>query len=169
MRKAIVLALLAALVVPAAALGATPTRTDRAHAFGDCAILKERLGPRTFRATYRPAAGSTRNAFGRCVAQWARAEAANRVHAARACSAERAGDPAAFHEQYGAGSNAYGACVASKRRHASRVDRRDTVTAAWTCKAARRDDADAFATDWGSGRRAFGKCVSATARASQAS
>ena len=165
MRKALLLVAVAALVLPVAALSAGPTRADRVHAFGDCAALKVKLGGRTFRATYRPAAGSNRNAFGKCVSGWARTEARNRANAARACAAERANDADAFAAAYGP-RRAFGRCVSQQRRAASRKERHAVMNAARKCEVARGDDADAFAEAWGTARNAFGTCVSATVRAS---
>jgi hypothetical protein len=64
------------------------------------------------------------NAFGKCVSGKAKASEDARVastdNAAKACSAERKADPAAFKAKYGTNankSNAFGKCVSSKSKH----------------------------------------------------
>jgi hypothetical protein len=84
---------------------------------------------------------------------------------AKACSALRADDAAAFKAQY----RNFGKCVSAHAKARTRTTSaiHAQENAAQTCKAARSDDADAFSEQWGTGRKAFGKCVWTTARAAQ--
>jgi hypothetical protein len=152
-------ALLALLVLPATAAGATAG--DRARAVQDCRAIKESMSRATFRATFG------RHAFARCVRVMTAEEADNRAWAVAACRAEREADPEAFKEEYGVGPNkrgAFGRCVASKRRAESREDVAEFKNAAKACKAEREEwGAEAFREEYAeneNGRNAFGKCVS---------
>ena len=93
---------------------------------------------------------------------------------AKACKAERAADREAFKQKYGTNeskSNAYGKCVAAKRREARqrrREARQLRQRASRMCREERAADAEAFKAKYGTNRNksnAFGKCVSQTARA----
>jgi hypothetical protein len=70
-----------------------------------------------------------KNAYGKCVSQQAKAQAAQTVsdqvtadvNAAKACKAERKADPAAFADKYGTNANkrnAFGKCVSSQKKQA---------------------------------------------------
>jgi hypothetical protein len=161
---------LALLLVPSALAAPAPNASDRANAQRDCRALQDSMTAATFRATYGRPAGA-RNAFGKCVSQWSREEAENRVNAARACRAERGTTPeskAAFTQKYGGGKNAFGRCVSSLRRSERAADREATLNAAQECKAERGTTPEsraAFNTKYGGARNAFGKCVSTLARA----
>ena len=93
---------------------------------------------------------------------------------AKACKAERSADRDAFKEKYGTNrnkSNAFGKCVAAKRREARerrREARQRRAQASRMCREERQADAEAFKEKYGTNRNksnAFGKCVSQTARA----
>ena len=78
-------------------------------------------GGKTFDQTY--GTGNLKNAFGKCVSAKAKAAAAQDVQAveaaAKACSTERAADPAAFKTKYGTNANkanAFGKCVSGKAK-----------------------------------------------------
>jgi hypothetical protein len=181
MKKLLIVSILAALIVPAASLG-DPNGGDRENAARACRAIRALLGPEIFRQTYGTVQSKRRNAFGRCVSHWTRAEQQNRVSARAACSAEQADadfpathDGKTFAEYYGTGPkhrNAFGKCVSSKARAASDQQHRDTVNAARECKAERaRIGAVPFRQKYGRNARdgnAFGKCVSQLAKAKNA-
>jgi hypothetical protein len=174
----LIAALLAALVVPAVSLAEGPTGQDRENAARTCKALRASLGDSLFKQTYGTVQSNRRNAFGRCVSQWARAEKLNRQAAQTACEAEKA-DPnfaathggKTFEQFYGNGPNGANAlkrCVSLKTRAAAAEAKSDTLNAAKQCKAERALDAPAFRAKYGKNandRNAFGKCVSALAKA----
>jgi hypothetical protein len=167
MRRTIFIGALLALLVMAVTATAGTKPVDRVHAAKDCRALKASMGRATFRATYG------RAAMARCVRQMTREEADARVSAVQDCRAEREELGAdAFREQYGNrnGRNAFGKCVAGKRRAEARADRADVRNAAKACKAERVEmGGDAFREAYGrneNDRNAFGKCVSGKARES---
>jgi hypothetical protein len=179
MKRFLICAALAALVVPAASFAQGPTGQDRENASRACRALRAQLGLETFRQTYGTVQSNRKNAFGKCVSQWSRTEHQNRISAREACSAEQA-DPnfAASHEgktfdqYYGTGPkhrNAFGKCVSSKAKSASAEARQNTLNAAKQCKAERSELGPAeFRAKYGKNandRNAFGKCVSALAKA----
>jgi hypothetical protein len=174
----LIAALLAALVVPAISLAEGPTGQDRENAARTCKALRASLGDAIFKQTYGTVQSNRRNAFGRCVSQWARSEKLNRQAAQTACEAEKA-DPnfaathggKTFDQFYGNGPNGTNAlkrCISLKTRAAAAEARSDTLNAAKQCKAERALDAPAFRAKYGKNandRNAFGKCVSALAKA----
>lgn len=182
MKKLLILAVLTAMVVPAASLGSGPTGQDRDNASRACRELRTTLGLALFRQSYGTVQSNRRNAFGKCVSRWARAEHQQRVSARAACSAELADatfpathDGKTFAEYYGTGPkhrNAFGKCVSSKAKAASEEARQNTVNAARQCKAERAQlGAGPFREKYGrnaSDRNAFGKCVSQLAKAKTA-
>ena len=178
MKKFLIGWVLATLLVPAPSF-AGPSGQDRENAARACRALRAQLGLETFRQTYGTVQSNRRNAFGRCVSQWTRAEHQNRISAREACSAEQA-DPSfaathdgkSFAEWYGTGprhQNAFGKCVSSKAKSASDEARQNTMNAAKQCKAERSDlGPPAFRAKYGKNandRNAFGKCVSQLAKA----
>lgn len=177
MKKLLIISILA-LVVPAASLG-DPNGQDRENAARSCRAIRALLGPEIFGQTYGTVKSKRRNAFGRCVSYWARAEQQNRVSARAACSAEQADpnfpathDGKTFDEYYGTGRklrNAFGKCVSSKARAAADEQHQNTVNAARECKAERaRIGVAPFRQKYGRNARdgnAFGKCVSKLAKA----
>jgi hypothetical protein len=182
MKKFLIVSILAALIVPATSLGSGPTGQDRENAARACRALRATLGPELFRQTYGTVQSNRRNAFGKCVSQWARTEHQNRISARAACSAEQADatfpathDGKTFAEFYGTGPNhrnAFGRCVSSKAKAASNEARQNTVNAARSCKAERAQlGAGPFREKYGRNagdRNAFGKCVSQLAKAKTA-
>jgi len=174
----LIAALLAALVVPAISLAEGPTGQDRENAARTCKVLRASLGDAIFKQTYGTIQSNRRNAFGKCVSQWARSEKLNRQAAQTACEAEKA-DPnfaathggKTFDQFYGNGPNGANAlkrCISLKTRAAAAEARSDTLQAAKQCKAERALDAPAFRAKYGKNandRNAFGKCVSALAKA----
>jgi hypothetical protein len=176
MRRSLIVAVLAALVVPVAALAATPSPNSLAS--DTCRQLQSSMGA-DFALTYGTNA-SRSNAFGQCVARNTAAATQQLANAAKTCKAEQA-DPnfAASHGgktfvQFYAGSNgkgaaveanAYGKCVSKHAREAAAAHAQALTKAARTCRAERKADAAAFAAKYGSARNAFGKCVAARAKA----
>jgi len=170
---------LAALLIPAASFGSAPSGQDRENAARACRGLRSQMGTETFRQTYGTAQSNRRNAFGRCVSQWARAEHQARISARSACTAEQSDanfaaghDGKSFDEYYGTGpnhKNAFGKCVSSKAKSASDEAQSNTQNAAKQCKQERRDlGAADFRSKYGKNandRNAFGKCVSQLAKA----
>jgi hypothetical protein len=170
---------LAALLVPAASFGSGPTGQDRENGARACRALRTSMGAETFRQSYGTVKSNRRNAFGRCVSQWAHAEHQNRVSARAACSAEQADagfaashDGKSFDEYYGTGPNhrnGFGKCVSSKAKAASDEAQSNTENAAKQCKQERSDMGAAdFRSKYGKNandRNAFGKCVSELAKA----
>jgi hypothetical protein len=130
------------------------------------------MGPANFKSLYSPG-GTGANAMGKCVSKHARAAAANRTNAAKACKAEQAmpeadfraaHDGKSFGEFYGRNDNdrnAYGKCVASKAKTATAQQETALLKAAKACKAERAADRTAFVANYGGkAASAFGKCVS---------
>jgi hypothetical protein len=178
MKAMLFAAFLAALIMPAAAFTEDATGQDRENAARACSALRTSMGLDLFRQTYGTAASNRRNAFGKCVSQWTRAEHQSRQSARSRCSAEQADanfpaahDGKSFAEFYGTGkgANAFGRCVSGKARSASAEARQDTLNAARTCKSERRTlGVPAFRAKYGKNtndRNAFGKCVSTLAKA----
>lgn len=180
--RILIVAALAALVVPAASFAGAPTGPDRENGARACRALRVSMGEENFKIAYGTAETNRRNAFGRCVSQWARSEHQSRIAARAACAAEQSDpnfaathDGKSFDEFYGTGpqhSNAFSKCVSSKARAASLEAREATVNAARTCRAERREiDPSEFRAKYGKNandRNAFGKCVSKLAKAPSA-
>lgn len=179
--RILIVAALAALVVPAASFADGPTGPDRANGARACSALRTSMGQELFRQTYGTVASNRRNAFGRCVSQWARSEHQSRVSARSACAAEQSDanfaathDGKSFDEFYGTGpkrANAFGRCVSSKAKAASAEARQNTMNAAKQCKAERKLGPSEFRAKYGKNandRNAFGKCVSQLAKAPSA-
>ena len=176
--RILIVAALAALVVPAASFAEAPTGPDRENGARACKALRASMGEDVFKMSYGTVESNRRNAFGRCVSQWARSEHQNRVSARAACAAEQA-DPnfaashegKSFDEFYGTGpqgANAFGRCVSSKAKAASLEARENTMNAARQCRAERKLGAAEFRAKYGKNandRNAFGKCVSQLAKA----
>jgi len=180
--RILIAAALAVLVIPAASFAGAPTGQDRENGARACRALRASMGDELFRQTYGTAASNHRNAFGRCVSQWARSEHQNRVSARSACGAEQSDpnfaashDGKSFDEFYGTGPqhrNAFGKCVSSKAKAASDAAQQNTMNAAAQCKAERSQIGAAdFRAKYGKNandRNAFGKCVSQLAKAPSA-
>ncbi|MDQ3720191.1 MAG: hypothetical protein M3350_05330 [Actinomycetota bacterium] len=186
-RLVVVMALAATLVVPAGAMAAGPSKSDKRNASKQCRAERgETTATREAFAAKYGTNESKSNAFGKCVSQKAREEQRERRAAKRSastdCKAERKEiGQGAFADKYGTNKNkrnAFGKCVSKKAKAAKREmdaeDRADRVArrnAAKAC-AAERGTTDmsrlAFANKYGSGpnkKNAFGKCVSQKAAA----
>ena len=180
MKKTIVFCIAAALAVPSGALAAKPV--DKQNAAKECKAERgtDAATQEAFRAKY----GTNRNgknAYGKCVSQKTREEAAERKSARRGaskqCRAERdeLGEEA-FAEKYGTNrnnKNAFGKCVSThaktvrEEQDAADAEAIETAkNAAKECDAERGDTAESQATfeeKYGTNRNknnAFGKCVS---------
>ena len=177
--KILIVASLAALVIPAASFGGL-TGQDRENGARACRALRASLGTDLFRQTYGTAQSHRMNAMGKCVSQWTHAAHQDRVSARSACTAEQADvnfaanhDGKSFAEFYGTGKNhknAFGQCVSSKTKAALDQQVSTTQNAARSCKAERASmGGPAFRAKYGknaSDRNAFGKCVSTLAKSS---
>ena len=169
-----------ALVLPAGALAVKPV--DRTNASKECRA--ERGSDPATQEAFRLKYGTNengRNAFGKCVSQKTKEEAAERkaarAKAAKECRAERDELGAeAFAEKYGTNRNnrnAFGKCVSGKAKTIQQnQDAADaqvieaTKNAAKECDAERGDTPEsqaAFQEKYGTNKNkknAFGKCVS---------
>ena len=164
MRRTLIVAALALLVVPGSALAADTTAAEAAKAA--CKTEKHETGTQVFKRTY--AAKSMAKAMKACIAKTETTVEDAADTAAQDCKTERAADATAFAEKYGTnknGKNAYGKCVSSKTTEATEEETEARVNAAKACKAMRADDKTAFEAEYGTKKNAFGKCVSATAKA----
>jgi hypothetical protein len=174
MRRILPFLLLAAVAIAPAAFAERGGQGKSPAQF--CQSELAALGAANFRSLYAPG-GTGRNAMGKCVSKHARAAAANRTNAARACRAEMAmpeadfraaHDGKSFAEFYGRNENernAFGKCVSSKTRTQNAQQEARLMNAARACKAERAANAAAFVARYG-GRAAsaFGKCVSSKNR-----
>jgi hypothetical protein len=134
------------------------------------------LGAANFRSLYAPG-GTGANAMGKCVSKHARAAAANRTNASRACRAEMEMPEGEFRAAHGGESfaefygrnrndrNAFGKCVSAKTRALNAQQEARLMNAARSCKAERTANPTAFVSRYG-GRAAaaFGRCVSSKNR-----
>jgi len=172
MKKTILFVVVAALLVPLAALAdGTPSASSLANQ--TCTQLKKADGAAQFAATYGTNATKS-NAFGKCVSKNTPAAKATIANAAKACVAEKTADSAAFLKKYGtngkgtgdsAMKNAMGKCVSLAVKQAQAAQAKAITTAAATCKAARSADAAAFVAKYGGKKaNAYGKCVSALSK-----
>jgi hypothetical protein len=141
--KTILVAAVAAAVLPVSALADTATPSDKANGARACTALRTTLGATTFTQTYKT--------FGACVSAWTRAEHQNRHEAETACKAELPNAKPGELQK----------CVVAKQKAARAAERQATVSAAKACKTERTQmGATAFATKYGGKANAFGKCVS---------
>ena len=177
MKKHLALGAVLALGLPGVALAADDAPTAKQNAAQACRA-EQKANPEVFTTTY----GGKKNAFGKCVSQTARKDAAEdakqreqaRKNASQQCREERASGEQAFNERYGTNANnknAFGKCVSQKaRENKQEADEQDEaeeqqrLNAAQRCKAARKASSAEFAKKYGEKRNAFGKCVSQTAR-----
>ena len=153
-------ALSAAVIAPAAASAQDPATSKNAANY--CKEFRDGAGKANFVAMF----GTKKNAYGKCVSQTAKKNAAEdaaqakeaKTNAAKECKAE------------GLKGREYGKCVSTKAKAkkaaADKEDEAqedDRINAAKSCKTAKQD-AKQFAIDYGTGKNAFGKCVSKTAK-----
>jgi hypothetical protein len=173
--RILTIGLVAAVLLPAAALADPAAPSDKTNGARACQALRTSLGEATFKSTYGTNTDKS-NAFGQCVSKWTRAEHQNKHAAETACKAEQAdaGFAAAhggktFDQVYGIvkkGANALQRCIQAKRQAASAAERQATLNAARSCKAERKTlGSAAFVAKYGGKPNAFGKCVSKLAQA----
>jgi hypothetical protein len=168
--------ILAALAVTASVGLAAPGAGQGKSPAQFCKDELVTLGAANFKSLYSPG-GSGANAMGKCVSKHARAAAANRVNAAKACKAEMEMPEAEFRATHGGKSfaefygknkndrNAYGKCVSSKAHAANAQQEAALMKAAKACKAERAADRAAFTAKYGGkAASAFGKCVSSKSK-----
>lgn len=161
MRHILSLTVLAALLLPAAAVADDPapatSTAETANAI--CKAERAKLDASTFKATYGTNANGA-NAWGKCVSTHAASAADDADNAAKQCKTERANNANAFAAKYGTnknGKNAFGKCVSQKTDESADHEIETDVSAAKSCKAERKADPAAFAKN----HRNFGACVSA--------
>jgi hypothetical protein len=137
-----------------------------------CRALRTQLTVLVFNKTYGKNATS-RNAFGKCVSQTAKAQAQNEVSASSTCKTAQS-DPnfasthggQTFDQTYGTNadqSNAFGMCVSSTAKAASIAQKHAIVRAALACKAQQKSDPTAFKAKY----KRFGRCVATLAAESK--
>jgi hypothetical protein len=157
-------ALCAVAITPAAASAQDPNPADFKNAAKYCKAFKAASG-----ANFATMFGTKKNAYGKCVSQTAKKNAAEDDAQAKQARSQAVEECRAVKTP--GSKNAFGKCVSEKAKakkaeadaeDAQQAD--DRVNAAKTCKAAKKDDPEQFATDFGTKRNAFGKCVSKTAR-----
>ena len=156
-------ALSAAVVAPSAAMAQDPAPSDFKNAAKYCKEFRDGSGKANFVTMF----GTKKNAYGKCVSQTAKKNAAEddaqakaaKTNAAKECKAE------------GLKGREYGKCVSTKAKAkkaaADKEDEAqedDRINAAQSCKKARKDNAEQFGKDYGTAKNAFGKCVSKTAK-----
>ena len=158
-------ALCVAAVTPTVASAQDPNPADFKNAAKFCKEFKNGSGAANFATMF----GTKKNAYGKCVSQTAKKNAAEDEQQAEQARSEAVEECRALKTP--GSKNAFGKCVSEKAKakkaaadeeDAEQAD--DKVNAAKTCKTAKKDDAEQFGEDWGTKRNAFGKCVSATAK-----
>jgi hypothetical protein len=168
-KKLILLVALVAVAAPAALAADGPSPAAA------CKTELTTLGASAFKALYAPT-GTQARAMGKCVSSHQRSQAANRVSAAKACTAERAmaedtfktaHNGESFNAFYGRNDNdrnAWGKCVSAKAKAKNVAQENALLKAAKACKAERGTTAEAraafTAAYGGKAAAAFGKCVS---------
>jgi hypothetical protein len=158
-------ALCAAAVAPTTASAQDPNRADFKNAAAFCKEFKAKAGTNNFASMF----GTKKNAYGKCVSQTAKKDAAEDAKQAKQARSEAVEECRAVKTP--GSKNAFGKCVSekakAKKAAADKEDEAqedDRINAAKSCKAAKKADADKFATDFGTKKNAFGKCVSKTAK-----
>src|SRR5919112_397218 len=102
-------ALCAAAIAPTTASAQDPNRADFKNAAAFCKEFKAKAGTNNFASMF----GTKKNAYGKCVSQTAKKDAAqedDKTNAAKTCKAAKA-DKEQFAKDYGTGRNAFGKCV----------------------------------------------------------
>jgi hypothetical protein len=157
-------ALCAAAVAPTTASAQDPNRADFKNAAAFCKEFKAKAGTNNFASMF----GTKKNAYGKCVSQTAKKDAAEDAKQAKQARSEAVEECRAVKTP--GSKNAFGKCVSekakAKKAAADKEDEAqedDKTNAAKTCKAAKANK-EQFAKDFGTARNAFGKCVSKTAK-----
>ena len=164
MKKLLLAAIAAALMVPAAASAQDPNPADFKNAAKFCKEFKKASG-----ANFATIFGTKKNAYGKCVSQTAKKDAAEDEAQTKKAKSEAVEECRAVKTP--GSKNQFGKCVSEKAKakkaaadKEDKAEKKDRINAAQTCKATKKDDADKFATDFGAKKNAFGKCVSKTAK-----
>jgi hypothetical protein len=136
-----------------------------------CRTVRTQLSNPLFNRTYGKNRND-RNAFGKCIAATARAQARNEASASAMCRSEQSDSNFAsthngqtFDQTFGTNadlSNAFGMCVSSTARVASTAQEHAIVRAARACKAQQRSDPTGFKAKY----RTFRACVATLAKSS---
>jgi hypothetical protein len=157
-------ALSVAVIAPATAAAQDPSPADFKNAAKFCKEFRDGAGAANFKTMF----GTKKNAYGKCVSQTAKKDAAEDATQAKQARSQAVEECRAVKTP--GSKNAFGKCVSekakAKKAEADAEDEAqedDKVNAAKSCKAAKTDAAK-FAADWGTKKNAFGKCVSATAK-----
>jgi hypothetical protein len=157
-------ALCAAAIAPTTASAQDPNRADFKNAAAFCKEFKAKAGTNNFASMF----GTKKNAYGKCVSQTAKKDAAEDAKQAKQARSEAVEECRAVKTP--GSKNAFGKCVSekakAKKAAADKEDEAqedDKTNAAKTCKAAKANK-EQFAKDFGTARNAFGKCVSKTAK-----
>jgi hypothetical protein len=168
MKRFVFVLVVAAALMPVAALASTPS-TTRAQL--DCTKLRASLGSVLFNKAYPT--------FGACVSAYTPIENQNQTSAQDTCTAQQA-DPnfaathggKTFNQYYGtppSGKNAFGKCVSIVASANANAEQTNRVNPAQTCSSIRKQLGTAlFNKTYGKNandQNAFGKCVSSTAHA----
>ena len=174
MKRLVIIAALAAFVVPAALAappddkgnpqsGAAPSAADL------CKQQQNTIGMKAFRDLYAPN-GSPKAALDACLVKQVQTASTAAKNAAKECKAEQADANFAgahggktFAQYYGANGNdknAFGKCVSSKVKQEVTSEQSQTLSAAKQCKAQRANAKADFEKAYGTKKNAFGKCVS---------
>src|SRR5687767_11473953 len=158
-------ALCAAAITPTVASAQDPNPADFKNAAKFCKEFRDGAGKANFVKMF----GTKKNAYGKCVSQTAKKDAAEDAAQAKQARSEAVEECRAVKTP--GSKNAFGKCVSekakAKKAAADKEDEAqedDKINAAKTCKTAKAN-AEQFGKDWGTKRNAFGKCVSATAKA----
>ncbi len=158
-------ALCAAAVFPTAASAADPSPADFKNAAKFCKEFRDGAAKANFVTMF----GTKKNAYGKCVSQTAKKNAAEDDAQAKQARSQAVEECRAVKTP--GSKNAFGKCVSekakAKKAAADKEDEAqedDKVNAAKSCKAAKKENAEQFGKDYGTARNAFGKCVSKTAK-----
>jgi hypothetical protein len=158
-------ALSVAVIAPATAAAQDPNPADFKNAAKFCKEFRDGSGKANFVTMF----GTKKNAYGKCVSQTAKKDAAEDATQAKQARSQAVEECRAVKTP--GSKNAFGKCVSekakAKKAEADAEDEAqedDKVNAAQSCKADKKADATAFGAEWGTKKNAFGKCVSATAK-----
>jgi hypothetical protein len=156
-------ALSTAIIAPAAASAQDPATSKNAAKY--CKELRSASGGANFVSMF----GTKKNAYGKCVSQTAKKDAAEDAAQAKQAKIDAREECRALKTP--GSKNAFGKCVSEKAKakkaaadKEDKAEKKDRVNAAQTCKAAKKEDAVKFAADFGAKKKAYGKCVSKTAK-----
>jgi hypothetical protein len=106
-----------------------------------------------FAQFYGTPGSNFKNAWGKCVSAFAKAQVQNELSAAATCRAEQG--TSVFSQTFGTNANAFGKCVGTGARAETLARHQATMAALASCSAERKADPAAFRTKYGS----FRSCV----------